>query len=220
MIFTLSVNTSTEPQRAMMKQNLVEQHIIKKSDPRWTIIDGASFEAKNLYNKSLYEMRQQFFATRQNILGMTKKFFKMSDQLHWSVLCNEAKLWAEFKALPAKVSQLIVKKAFDNLNAFIQANNSYHKSGEGFTGQPKLPRYKHKETGRFPLYYNAQAISRFELIPMWFQFLIQYDLLDESQRQTNLQELRRFKAYLIQFAENNQSDLKLKENMLDWPTKV
>ena len=147
----------------MIKQNLVEQHIIKKSDPQWGIIDEASFEAKNLYNKALYEMRQQFFATRKNLLGLTKKFFKLSDQLHWSVLCNDAKSWAEFKALPAKVSQLIVKKAFDNIKAFIQANNAYHKNGDGFTGQPKLPRYKHKETGRFPLYYNAQAISRKEL---------------------------------------------------------
>jgi hypothetical protein len=39
---------------------LVEQHVIHKSDPRYTIIDGAAFASKNLYNAALYEIRQAF----------------------------------------------------------------------------------------------------------------------------------------------------------------
>jgi putative transposase len=40
---------------------LVEQHCIRKDDPRYAVIDEAAFQSKNLYNTALYEMRQVFF---------------------------------------------------------------------------------------------------------------------------------------------------------------
>jgi putative transposase len=39
---------------------LVEQHCIRKSDPRYSVIDEAAFKSKNVYNAALYEMRQAF----------------------------------------------------------------------------------------------------------------------------------------------------------------
>jgi hypothetical protein len=39
---------------------LVEQHCINRDDPRYSVIDGAAFKSKNLYNAALYEMRQAF----------------------------------------------------------------------------------------------------------------------------------------------------------------
>jgi hypothetical protein len=39
---------------------LVEQHIISRSDPRYAVIAAAAFKSKNLYNAALYEMRQAF----------------------------------------------------------------------------------------------------------------------------------------------------------------
>jgi putative transposase len=39
---------------------LVEQHCIRKSDPRYAIIDDAAFKSKNLYNAGNYEYRQAF----------------------------------------------------------------------------------------------------------------------------------------------------------------
>ena len=39
---------------------LVEQHVISKNDPRYTVIDKAAFASKNLYNAALYEIRQSF----------------------------------------------------------------------------------------------------------------------------------------------------------------
>jgi len=32
---------------------LVEQHCIRKSDPRYSVIDEAAFKSKNLYNAAL-----------------------------------------------------------------------------------------------------------------------------------------------------------------------
>ena len=39
---------------------LVEQHCIRKHDPRSALIDEAAFASKNLYNLALYEWRQAF----------------------------------------------------------------------------------------------------------------------------------------------------------------
>ena len=33
---------------------LVEQHVISKRDPRYSVIDEAAFKSKNLYNAALY----------------------------------------------------------------------------------------------------------------------------------------------------------------------
>lgn len=43
---------------------LVEQHIIKKNDNRYKILDEVCFKSKNLYNAALYEIRQHFFNTK------------------------------------------------------------------------------------------------------------------------------------------------------------
>ena len=39
---------------------LVEQHVINRHDPRYSVIDEAAFKSKNLYNAALYEVRQAF----------------------------------------------------------------------------------------------------------------------------------------------------------------
>ena len=39
---------------------LVERHVINKSNPRYAIMDAAAFASKNLYNAANYEMRQAF----------------------------------------------------------------------------------------------------------------------------------------------------------------
>ncbi len=39
---------------------LVEQHVIKRTDSRYQAIDQAAFASKNLYNLANYHMRQSF----------------------------------------------------------------------------------------------------------------------------------------------------------------
>jgi hypothetical protein len=51
---------------------LVEQHVIDRNDPRFTVIDQAAFASKNLYNAALYELRQAFilpFSATQSLSG-------------------------------------------------------------------------------------------------------------------------------------------------------
>jgi putative transposase len=39
---------------------LVEKHLIRKSDPRFAVIDRAAFASKNLYNQANYQIRQAY----------------------------------------------------------------------------------------------------------------------------------------------------------------
>ena len=48
---------------------LVEQHIIKKSDFLYKELDKMCFLSKNLYNQSLYRVRQYYFDNK-NICHM------------------------------------------------------------------------------------------------------------------------------------------------------
>jgi len=45
----------------MAGMKLVEQHRIDRQNPRFAAIDPACFASKNLYNATLYILRQAFF---------------------------------------------------------------------------------------------------------------------------------------------------------------
>jgi putative transposase len=125
---------------------LVEQHVISHTDPRFAIIDAAAFKSKNLYNAALYEMRQAFIFQRKYLT------YNQLDKLMQS---HEA-----YKALPAKVSQQILIVLVNNWTAFRKAFKAHEEDPSQFTGRPKIPRYKHKQEGRNILIYTLQAISR------------------------------------------------------------
>jgi putative transposase len=124
---------------------LVEQHCISKHDPRYAVIDAAAFASKNLYNAALYEMRQAF-------IFQGKRFsYKQMDKL---MQRHEA-----YKALPAKVSQQVLKQLVEAWTSYFEACEAYKEDPSKFTGHPKLPKYKHKTDGRNLLVYTIQAIS-------------------------------------------------------------
>lgn len=125
---------------------LVEQHIIGKSDPRFAVIDAAAFKAKNLYNAANYLVRQTFLFERR-YLGTASVYHLIKH--------HEA-----YTALPRKVSNDILRQLDKNWRAFFAANEAYREDPSKFTGRPKLPRYKDKTKGRFLLIYDRQAISR------------------------------------------------------------
>jgi len=125
---------------------LTEQHVINRADPRYDVIDAAAFASKNLYNASLYEMRQAFFTD-----GISLNYHEIQRRMQ----SHEA-----YKALPAKVSQQILILLANNWESFKEAKKAYEKDPSRFTGQPRLPRYKHKTEGRNILVYTVQAVSK------------------------------------------------------------
>lgn len=125
---------------------LAEQHVIKKSDPRYMAIDTAAFASKNLSNQAIYQIRQAYI--------LEGKYLPYAEIFH------RVKHLDCYRALPAKVSNSILILTHKNWVSFFRALEEWKESPEKFTGRPKLPGYKHKEKGRNILIYDLQAIGK------------------------------------------------------------
>ncbi len=125
---------------------LVEQHVIRKNDLRYEAIDQAAFASKNLYNAANYEIWQTFIF--QGVyLNYNKMYQRMKDH-------------PAYKALPAKVSQQVLRTLDKNWHSFFKAIAEWREHPEKFLGRPSLPKYKEKQQGRNLLIYTIQAISK------------------------------------------------------------
>ena len=85
---------------------LVEKHDFHKGSAEYKELDKLCFLSKNLYNAGLYAVRQHFFAT--------KKFLSYNELTSQFTETNQA----DFRALPAKVSQHTLKLINQNFKAF------------------------------------------------------------------------------------------------------
>ena len=124
--------------------HLVEQHRIDRHDPRFAVIDAAAFASKNLYNASLYVMRQRFIQEHLVIpYGELDRLMQPTEQ---------------YRALPAKVAQWILKQVCLSWKSYFATCAAYQANPSAFLGHPKLPKYLQKQ-GRNLLVYTNQAIS-------------------------------------------------------------
>ncbi|MGD1713965.1 RNA-guided endonuclease InsQ/TnpB family protein [Dapis sp. BLCC M172] len=128
---------------------LVEKHIIKQSHQHWKEVDKLCFLSKNLYNYANYLVRQSW------IFNQT---YLNSNQVY-----NQIKKSPDYRALPSKVSQQILRILDKNWQSFFAASKAHKENPNKFTGRPKLPKYKDKIKGRNLLVYTIQAISKLSL---------------------------------------------------------
>jgi putative transposase len=124
---------------------LVERHVIKRTDARFVAIDAAAFASKNLYNAANYVVRQSFIHE-----GIYLNYHEM----HRRMKEQEA-----YKALPAKVAQWVLRLLDQNWLSFFAALAAWQAGTSKFLGRPKLPSYKDKQRGRNLLVYTIQALS-------------------------------------------------------------
>ncbi len=128
---------------------LVEQHIINKQHDLFKEIDQLAFASKNLYNYANYVIRQIFI--------------KAGDYINYGKLDKILQSHETYKALPAKVSQQVLRLLDKNWFSFFKAIKDWKTHPNKYLGKPKLPKYKHKENGRNILIYTIQAISKKQL---------------------------------------------------------
>lgn len=130
---------------------LVEQHLIRREDKRYSVIDRACFHAKNIYNAANYELRQTLFAQgRRMSYAEQEKHFKKRDLL-------------PDQELPMKVVQQVLMGLHHDWDSFSASCAAYQDHPEKFAGRPCLPHYKDKTTGRYVLTFTEQAISQVAL---------------------------------------------------------
>lgn len=124
---------------------LVERHVIKRTDSRFAAIDAAAFASKNLYNAANYVVRQSFIHT-----GVYLNYHEMDRHMQG----HEA-----YQALPAKVAQWVLRILDKNWQSFFEALAAWQADPSKFLGRPRLPGYKDKQKGRNLLVYTNQALS-------------------------------------------------------------
>lgn len=134
-------------------------------------IDNMAFRSKNLYNATLYAVRQHFFKNGQYLTYYTiQKEFQNNSQ-------------PDYIALPAKISQWVMKMVEYSFKSFFNANQAYKQCPSKFTGKPKLPKYLDKINGRYLLTFTNQAISKKSLDK---NGLLKMSGLDNVEIKTNL----------------------------------
>jgi putative transposase len=152
---------------------LVEQHRIDRHDPRFAAIDVAALASKNLYNAANFLVRQAYiFHGKRISYPMLAKLMQPTEP---------------YRALPAKVSQWVLKQLCTAWDSFFAALAAWKADPLRFLGHPRLPKYLHKQ-GRNVLTYTLQAISR----PLLRQRIIQPSGLpiQLQTRQVGVQQVR------------------------------
>jgi putative transposase len=193
---------------------LVEQHIINKNNSLFKEIDNLSFLSKNLYNKANYIVRQEFIKTsKEKELGLIEhanwiNYYDLQKQLQ-----NNKDI--DYKQLPAKVSQHVLKTLDKNWKSFFKSIRDYKTNSKNYKGRPYLPNYKHKTKGRNLLIYTIQAISKKELEKNNIVHLSGTNIRIKT-KQLNIQQVRiipRIKYYVIEIIYKKEvQDLKLDKN--------
>lgn len=124
---------------------LVEKHIIKKNHRYYKELDHICFLAKNLYNSTLYVIRQYYFETHKymNYYEVNKLFTEIKQ--------------VDYCALPRKVGKLIQQLVDKNFKSFF-ALLKLIKSGK-YNKSVHIPKYLDKVKGRQVVTYTHQALS-------------------------------------------------------------
>ena len=101
--------------------------------------------SKNLYNITLYTIRQHYFNTNEYLTDFTIiKDFTKENQV-------------DFRALPAKVSRYTVQLVGQNMKSFFALLKK--KQAKQYDKPVRLPKYLNKTNGRQVVHYHKQALS-------------------------------------------------------------
>ena len=118
----------------MGKTNRVEQQVIRRTHPKYKIIDEMCFHAKNLYNAANYILRQEFIANGHYI-----PYREMNRDLKHTL---------EYKNTMSQPANCVLRLLDKNWKSFFIGVKDYEKNPRKYLGKPKLPGYLKKD-GRF-----------------------------------------------------------------------
>ena len=124
---------------------LVEQHIIKSNNKYYKDLKELCRKSKNLYNTTLYYIRQHFFETKSYLpYVQIDKIFKDTNNV-------------DYRSLPSQTAQQTMRMVDSNFKSFfrllkMKQNGKYNKNIQ-------IPKYLNKE-GYFTLSYTNQQLGR------------------------------------------------------------
>ena len=143
------------------KNYRIDTYYLHQGDLGWSYCDEICWKSKNLRNKANYFVRQEYLNNKKYISNYTL------EKIFVSVNCPE------YLALPAKLSQAILRELDQSWKSFFKAKSSYFKNPKKFKSKPKMPGYKDKN-GRASVNFNNQTIS----VPNFRNGLLKLSSLD------------------------------------------
>ena len=99
--------------------------------------------SKNLYNESNYQIRQELFKTNKWI--------------RYNYLYHEMKTSNNYKQLPAKTAQQMLKILNRNWKSYFNAVKEWKKDKSKFKAEPRIPKYKPKNGEALLVFTNQQV---------------------------------------------------------------
>lgn len=118
-----------------IKENRVEQIIIKPSHPKYKTLDEMCLRSKNLYNEANYVIRQEFI--------------KNGNYINYYDMNREFKTHENYKLNFSQPSNCTLRRLDKNWKSYFRAIKDWKKHPEKYLGMPRLPNYLPKD-GRFP----------------------------------------------------------------------
>lgn len=117
-----------------IKISRTEQQVIRKSHPKFDVIDQMCFNSKNLYNYANYIIRQEFIKN-----GKYTNYYEMNKNL---------KTQSDYKSCMSQPANCTLRILDKNWKSFFASIKDWKKNPSKYLGMPKLPKYQKKD-GRF-----------------------------------------------------------------------
>lgn len=125
-----------------------EQHIIKRSNRYYPMLDDFCFKSKNLYNHAMYIIRQEFISSG--------KWIRYQDLDR--ILKLDAD-YPDYRNMPGAQSAQQLLKIVDNIwKSFFNSVKDWSKHRDKYLGRPNLPKYL-KKSSRTVLILTNQNVK-------------------------------------------------------------
>ena len=120
----------------------VKQFFITKDYPIFPFLITQLHFSKNLYNATLYEIRQSFFKDENKVLSYKylEKYMKNEKMSNRS----DKPGYDYYQMATAQSAQQTIMKAIGNMAYFRSSKKKYEKNSMYYTGEPRSPKYLRK----------------------------------------------------------------------------
>ena len=127
---------------------LTSQTTVKYSSEYYELLDDFCFKAKNLYNASLYKLREAYFGYENTInYNNLDKVMKREKNI-------------DYAGMPMAASaQWTLQEVCTAWKSFWSAIVDYWENPAKYLGKPKMPNYLHKTKGRAVVYLTNQNVK-------------------------------------------------------------
>ena len=180
-----------------MKTQLTQQIIVSNKSNKFAPLDELCFLSKNLYNVSLYHIRQYYKETGKYL--SYNKLVKM--------LSNSNNL--DYRAMPyAQSAQQVLRQVDNQYKAFYAAIKSKKMQGK----KVRLPKYKDKENGRNIFVYTNQCakVSNGVIYLKTKQGILSFNIVSNNIQQVRL--VPRANHIVVEIIYNKECEAKQDNN--------